>query len=354
MTNESMRDLQINTVIGMTEERGPAWHRRDDLLKDGEESNHYPRFIPVADVKRRIFGWEPNTVPVAYLVPCEVDKADYIRADGVAVRVVESKQGREGVLRGDNDYDMGVFMGGTIHPPYQETLIRDVEIMVGDQLGISSAGVLAKGARAWVETSLPETFHDDKSGFSYRPNVVKATSMDGSLANTTARTVTATVCDNTLSYNLLEAGRAGLLFKRKHTSLSLADIQQERDALAIINDAQQEFERELHSMIETTVTDKKFSEFLFAYIPKVEDAGRAQTLSDNRREQFTEVYTSDPMCSPWKGTAWGVLQTANTIEHHYANVRGTGRSERNTWRVLNGKQAAADREVIKVLESVLA
>ena len=115
-----MRDLQFNTLIGMVEERGPAWHKRDDLLRNSDgsiaEDNHYPRFIPVEDVRRRLFHWNPMTVPVAYLVPCDVAEADVIRKDGTPCKVVETQAERVGVLRDDNQYDLGVFKDLHCHP----------------------------------------------------------------------------------------------------------------------------------------------------------------------------------------------------------------------------------------------
>ncbi|NKR23343.1 DUF932 domain-containing protein, partial [Rhodococcus hoagii] len=59
--------------------------------------------------------------------------------------------------------------------------------------------MLRQGGQAWVEVSVPETLHDDRAGFGYRPNLLAATSLDGSLATTYGRTVTATVCDNTMA-----------------------------------------------------------------------------------------------------------------------------------------------------------
>lgn len=350
MTQESMRSLNTQTLIGMVEERGPAWHRRDDL--QGDEDNHYQRFIPVGDVIRRLFNWGPATVPVAYLVPCEVDKADFIRGDGVAVRVVESQQGRVGVLRDDNDFDMGVFKNGVQHPPYQVSLIERVEALMGEQLGISSAGLLARGGRAWVEMSMPETRHDEKSGFGYRPNFVAATSMDGSLAHTDALTVTATVCDNTLKWNLLESGTAGRLFKRKHTSMSMSDLQEERDVLGILEKVDEEFESELHSLLEIEMNKKQRIELLDIMVPLPDEEGRGLTMAENKRSELMAMDT-DPMVNPWLGTALGEVQRYNSFEHWKSNIKGTGRSERNVWRALNGKQAEADRNIVKAIERVV-
>lgn len=352
-----MRDLQINTLIGMVAERGPAWHKRDDLRRNADgtlaEDNHYQGFIPVEDVRRRLFNWNPNTVPVAYLVPCDVADADFIRADGTACKVVETQAGRIGVLRDDNNYDLGVFKDGAKHAPYTVTLIREAERLTGTTLGVSSAGLLAKGGRAWVEFSLPETLVDPKSGFGYRPNLLKADSMDGSISMTTALTINATVCDNTMTWNLLEAKKSGCLFRRKHTS-GFGDLQDERDALGILEAADTEFVSELHALIEREVTEKQVIQVLDIIMPVPEDEGRGRTLALNKRDQWMSVYTSDPMAAPWTGTAFGVVQTHNTYDHWFTPVRGTGRSERNTWRAINGKRAESDREIVNALEMVLA
>jgi phage/plasmid-like protein (TIGR03299 family) len=355
MTNESLRTLNTTTLIGMVEERGPAWHRRDDL--QGDEDNHYPRFIPVKDVKRRLFNWQPNTVGVAYLVPAQMGQAtdpmQLVVINDITYRVVPSQQGRVGVLRNDNDYDMGVFMGGVVHPPYQVSLIQRVEQLMGESLGISSAGLLARGARAWVEMSMPTTRHDERSGFDYRPNFLAATSMDGSLSHTDALTVTATVCDNTLKWNLLEARQAGRLFKRKHTSLSMGDLQEERDVLGILEQVDEEFIRELHSLMEIELTRPQRIEVMDILLPLPSDEGRAYTLAENKRSQLLAL-DNDPMVSQWVGTALGELQRYNTYEHHYSNIKNTGRSERNMWRALNGKQAEADTAVIRAIEKVVS
>ena len=360
MSNETMADLNSQTLIGMVEERGPAWHRRDDL--QGDEDNHYPRFIPTADVTRRIFNWAPVTAGVAYLVPAEHPVPvgtpstglypGMVTINGQLFRVVPSQQGRVGTLRGDNDYDMGVFKSDVKHRPYAE-LIRDAEKLTGQTLGISSAGVLAKGSRAWVELSMPETIHDATSGVSFRPNLVKADSMDGSLANTTFRSSNITICDNTLTWNLLEARSAGQLFKRKHTSLSLGDIQEERDALAIIVQMKDEMTQALHAMIAKELNREQRIEVMDILVPLPTDDGRARTLADNKRSQLMAL-DSDPMVSPWVGNAFGEVQRYNTFDHHFSNIKNTGRSERNTWMAINGKRAAQDRLVVSAIEKVLA
>jgi phage/plasmid-like protein (TIGR03299 family) len=361
MSKETMRDLQINTLIGMTEQRGNAWHRRDDLRRNEDgtylEDNHYKGMIPVKDVLRRLFYWNPVSLPVAYLKPCEPDEADFITQAGAAVKVIESQQDRKGLLRDDTYFDLGVFKVAE-HHPYQIGLIREAERLTGSILGISSAGVLSKGGKAWVEFSLPETHHDGKSGFSYRPNLLKADSMDGSMAQTTALTINATVCDNTLDWNLMEAKGAGLVFKRRHTR-NFTDLQDERDALGILEQVDTEFTKGLHKLIARKVTEPKVIQVLDVIMPLPEDDGRAKTQQQNRRDQWFDLYINDERCAPWKGTAFGVVQTDNTYRHWFSQIQKSGedkrgRAERNTWRAIKGSQAAADQKIVKALELVLA
>ena len=67
MSKETIQHLNTNTLIGQTDARGTAWHYRAE--HQGEESNHYPGPIPVADVERRLFHWRAESRPVAVQVP---------------------------------------------------------------------------------------------------------------------------------------------------------------------------------------------------------------------------------------------------------------------------------------------
>jgi len=353
---QDLPELNTGTLIGCVEQRGSAWHRRDDLGTG--ESNHYPGLIPVEHVSRRLFHWHPQEAGVAYLVPSTLEVGDdattpVVWLNGQRFRVVPSQQKRIGVLRGDNDYDMGVFMSGAKHPPYQVTLIEGAERLVGTQLGISSAGCLMKGSRAWIEYSMPETLHDDKSGLDYRPNLLKADSMDGSISHTTALTINATVCMNTLTWNLLEASKAGRLVRRKHTTnFGNWNVQDERAALGILEQVDAEFVSELHALIEREVTPAQRIEVMDIIVPLPEKEGRGLTMAENKRDALMALST-DPAVEPWLGTAFGEFQRYNTYDHWGVTPKGTGRWERNAWRDLSGKRAEFDRQIVSAMEMVL-
>lgn len=352
-SQQDVEELNSFTLVGCTDERGDAWHRRDDLMHNG--NNHFPGLIPLSVVSERLLNWSPRRAKVAYLIACGPDEATMIGKDGNTYRVVETQQDRIGVLRDDNDYDLGVFSSKALHPPYQETLVAQAEKLTGTTLGISSAGVLQKGARAWVEFSMKETHFDPKSGLGFRPNLVHADSMDGSIAYTKALTVNITVCLNTLRRNLLEASSAGTLVRRKHTAgiLDTRKDQDEREALGILEQIDAEFLADLHRAIEMPVTEKQRIQVLDIMVPLTDDMSeRSRTLASNKRDSILAMGKS-PMVEPWIGTAFGEIQRYSTWQHWHAPAKSTGQWERNAQRDLMGKSAEADAVVVSALEKVL-
>ena len=81
-----MQHLNTNTLIGNTDARGTAWHYRAE--HQGEESNHYPGPIPVADVERRLFHWEAVSRRVAVELPAEINTMTHLSETGDADAVV--------------------------------------------------------------------------------------------------------------------------------------------------------------------------------------------------------------------------------------------------------------------------
>ena len=60
MSNETQDWLNSNVLVGFTRERGNAWHWREGT------DNHYEDEIPVDDVRRRLFHWEPVKAAMHY------------------------------------------------------------------------------------------------------------------------------------------------------------------------------------------------------------------------------------------------------------------------------------------------
>ena len=327
MSQETLKWLNENTLIGYTDKRGNAWHYRQG------SDNHYPGAIPVDDVVRRLFNWHPVKVPTFF--------------EWEGKRVQSDKYA---ILRDDTGAELGSFKDGYQPHDYQEWLVHNIGTLMdtstGD-LGIGSAGLLKGGAVAWVEVTVPETFTTPE-GVTFRPNFLAASSFNGSLATTYKRTVQNTVCDNTLGVAL---GEKGQQVKIRSTKNSLTRIADAREALHLIHSAQDDFAREVAALAKIKVDDHMFERWMDGVVPlpRPDEAKttRAITLAENKREAFQNLWLHDERVAPWRGTGLGVLQVANTYAHHGQNVRGMSRQERNMLNAVNGKTEAADAETLE-------
>ena len=352
MSRETAQWLNTQTLIGFTDQRGSAWHYRLDL--QGDESNHYPGAIPVGDVQRRLFNWaaEKRSIFMRVNVSDDIEDIDGIDENGMPYQNVEIPE-FVSIVRNDNDKVFAIHGANYQIHDYSEWLIEAVGVLVNDtELNISSAGLLRGGARAWVELSLPETIHDEKSGVKFRPNLLAGTALDGSLATTYGRTITNTVCDNTMGIALAQMGAQRV--KVKHSKYSNLKIGTAREALALVHETAEQFTEQVRALTEQAVTDKQWFSFLDEIAPLPEEEGRGKTRISNKRDQLTHVYNHDNRCADWKGTAWGVVQTVNTFAHHFGEVRGGTRAERNSERAMNGKAQEADAQTIAAIEKVLS
>ena len=327
MSQETLKWLNENTLIGYTDKRGNAWHYRQG------SDNHYPGAIPVDDVVRRLFNWHPVKVPTYYEW-----EGKRVQSDKFAI------------LRDDTGRELGSFKDGYQPHDYQEWLVHNIGTLMDtstSDLGIGSAGLLKGGAVAWVEVTVPETFTTPE-GVTFRPNFLAASSFNGSLATTYNRTVQNTVCDNTLGVAL---GEKGQQVKIRSTKNSLTRIADAREALHLIHSAQDDFAREVAALAKIKVDDHMFERWMDGVVPlpRPDEAKttRAITLAENKREAFQNLWLHDERVAPWRGTGLGVLQVANTYAHHGQNVRGMSRQERNMLNAVNGKTEAADAETLE-------
>jgi len=352
VSKETITHLNTNTLIGMTDQRGHAWHYRAE--EQGEESNHYPGAIPLEDVQRRLFHWTAESRSLAVEVPSDVETMTHLGQDGAPVRWV-AVEDRQAICRSDDDTVMGIFKSGYRRHQYADWLLGTVAAILDDNLAISSAGLLRGGAIAWVEVSVPETISTPQ-GVNFRPNLLATTSFDGSTATTYKRTFTATVCDNTRDLALSEPGHA---YKLKHTRHSTARIGDARQALSIVYTMADAFAQEVVQLCATPVTPSQWGRFLDLLVPRADAdgqplEGRALTQATSERDRLDQMWLADPRVAPWTGTAHGVLQAVNTYEHHEGVVRGTPRAERNMLRTISGDFSDLDRSTWRTLTTVLA
>lgn len=361
MSSETAEWLNTNTLIGFTDPkygRGKAWHYRRGL--QGDEPNHYPDAIPVEDVRRRLFGWEAVSSPLVYMAPAPEgeDVPDVVDAKGNALSYVTDTE-RQVIYRSDNHNVLGVFKEGYVPHQYGPTLLDAVaQLLTPDGLAatdeilaIGSAGLLRGGARAWVQVQRPDNVRTPE-GVEFRPTLLSGTSFDGSLATVYKMVYEIVVCDNTMDAALAE--KSGTV-KVRHSRNSGLKIEDARQALQIIVESADTFAAYIKKLCETEVTDKQFEMFLNEWAKLPAEAGRAKSVAENKRSIARNLWNTDMRVAPWTNTAFGVLQTTNTYDHHFRQIKNTtDRAERNMDDVLGGKSAASDAETMKMLEKVFA
>ena len=339
MSAETSTWLNTNTLIGFTEKRGNAWHYRAE--EQGAKSNHYIGAIPVEDVRERLFHWTAVEGDLT---------TSYVNDEGVTtLHAADWKT----VIRPDTGDVLGVFrLGFRIHD-YKEWLIQNLDFLLHGELRIGSAGLLRKGAVAWVQVETPDTVTTPE-GVAYRPFVSAATSLDGSLSSTYQSGAQLIVCDNTLSASLNEANSSRV--KIKHSANSIGRLGEVRDALGLIAHVTDTFSEQVASLCATEVSDKAWAKFLELHVgvPASDSSARAKTVARNKWDALRGLYNTDLRVSPWRGTAFGVVQAVNTYEHHLVKPRNDVKAgERNQLRTITGKVDALDKGTLDTLRKAL-
>ena len=138
-SRESLKWLNSQILVGFTDDKKPWWYR-EDLQKD--EPTIYSGAVPLEDVKRRIFDWEAVRCPIKVDLP---NRADVLVPKMYAI--VNSKTGQVFKIASENY---------VIHQ-YQDWLVKKVATLLDNgNLQIGSAGLLRKGAGAFVSVETPE------------------------------------------------------------------------------------------------------------------------------------------------------------------------------------------------------
>jgi phage/plasmid-like protein (TIGR03299 family) len=325
MSQESYEWLNNYTLIGFTDKRGKAWHYRES--EQGAEPNHYPLEIPVADIKRRLFDWEPVIA---------TSESTWTNADGNLEHA--TWDGRITLVHPNTGIRLGEFTDGFTPHSFNKWLVDLSQDTMDSSIGASSAGLLKGGKLAWVQFELPETL-DTPEGISYRPFFLAADSLDGSLSTTHQRGAQLVVCDNTLAAGLAEG--SALKVKTRHSKYSNFRIGDVKAKLEIIHQAGDDFAAEIAQLCSVKVSDDQWDSFLKVHClegkTEVPTEGRAKTNYENHRDGLTQLWNHDQRVAPWANTAMGVVQAVNTYEHHVKTVKGAGRAERNMTKMVTGE-----------------
>lgn len=352
MSAETSQWLNQNTLIGLTAQRGTAWHYRKS--DQGDESNHYEGFVPVEDVERRLFSWEPGERKIAVVLKGRrTDAVTSYFADGEYWSVVEIPD-RKAITRDDTEDVLGVFKDGYEPHSYREALLENVGQILstsGGDLGIGSAGLLRNGGQAWVQVQVPESI--EVGGTELLPYMTAATSLDGSMSTVYLVGTDVVVCDNTLSAATLTAKNKIRLRHSRYSQLRLAEA---RDQLEIMFTATEDMVAAVDQLQNTAVTNEQFAAVRHLVVPKPE-GGVNTTRWDRKQGDLVDLWLKDPRVQPWAGSAWGVLMAFNTYGQHEGTFRKTkqtgSRAEANMVKSIQGTLESDDLKVLAALDKVL-
>lgn len=337
MSKETAEWLNTNVLIGFTERRGHAWHYR--ATEQSDEPNHYPGPVPVADVQRRLFNWRPLEI-----VPALIDR-NYRKGE------LFFDEGHKAIVHPTNGAVYQYATTGYQCHYYDEWLLNSLANLIDADLSIGSAGLLEQGGLAWVQVEMPDTITTPE-GVKHRPWLAATSSYNSTTATTYKKGTTDIVCDNTRTAFFNGAGEQ---LRVKHTVNSIGKLAEARAALAIVHDVGEQFNAYVKELCEQEVANREWGKFLAEYAPDFpHSTPREKTNAESRRATLDEMYHFDPRVSPWKGTAYGVVQAVNTYVHHHQTVRGKSRAERNALMTLRGGFDRVDETSLALLKKVTA
>lgn len=335
-----------------TLQSGAVWHTRPDL--QAKFNTIYPGAIPVEDVRRRLFAWKAVEGDVT-------STGTVMNEDGVQSFTITDPE-RKTMLRppgalGPDDLGgiMGVFKAGYQGHDYEKWLLDVVAQILGDELGIYSAGLLKAAAQAWVQVTIPDTIGTPE-GVVFRPKLLAVTSFDGSLATNYKKTIHDAVCDNTVAGCLRGEGES---YKVKHSKYSQAKILDAHDALNMIHTMADDFTAQVAELCSIKVSAGDWEKFLGVIAPLVDANGepkvkRSLTMASNKRDELNQLYRHDNRVAPWKDTVYGVVAAVNTHAHHIQTVRGSERDQRNMQLAVTGGWDKLDASTLDTIMAIAA
>jgi phage/plasmid-like protein (TIGR03299 family) len=344
MRREASREtgewLNSQILVGFTEKNGnPWWFNRDF---QGEESTVYPGAIPAKDVERRLFSWKAESWPVLLQRP-----------DGTSMELPD----RRAIVHGETGEVFRVGHKSYVMHQFIDWLVDNVShILDSGELHIGSAGLLRRGAGAFVTVERPENVVS-KSGMALRSRLLAATSHDSKLATTYKLVNTIVVCDNTLDNALYREW--GQKHRTRHTPNSIFRIPDVREALEIMVQNDHDVVEFIDSLADMTVSERQWQEIVERLVEVPEDSlPRVKARLENKRNKLDELWRTDYRCTPWKGSALGAFQVFNTYRFHFAGPSASDtpnleqRFNRNMESVISDKALIADRELLTTITSI--
>lgn len=255
------------------------------------------------------------------------------------------------ILR-DDTYEVIGVVGKTfaIHQP-REWVADNLELLLSSghgELAVQSAGTANGGGQVWIQVANPEN-RVGPGGFEFRPFILAATGLDGSLSTIYKKNSIAIICENTYRASLKRS--ENMEVRLRHTSGSAFRLGEVRDTLQVVFETGDQFERELEELLAIEVADRQFEQIVAGLTAGTTDSQRSKSISERKAGELMNLWRNDTRVAPWRGTALGAMQALSTWQQHVATVKNVDRTMRNAVNVVNG---TTDRNDLTNIERVLA
>lgn len=256
------------------------------------------------------------------------------------------------VVDADTGYVFQMASDGWAWHPYTEWLLDGIMTLLDASAGELQIGsVIALGHKEKAVVQVRPGQGVEVGGFRRLPWIAAFSSLDSSWATGFKPCVTDIVCDNTAEMAHRERTNK---WSARHTKHSKLRISEAREKVEIFFKGFDDLAAEMERLMNVKVTDKHFSKVLDHLYPIEPNAtAKLATRRQNIKETIGGLYFHDNRCSPWAGTAFGVVQTVNTFHHHVAPTwKGNDKVDRQAANLVTGETGNVDAKTIAAINAV--
>lgn len=182
-----------------------------------------------------------------------------------------------------------------------------------------TAGSLGHGEKVFMALKFPDTML--AGGIDPIDNYIMAVnSHDGSSSFFVAVTPLRLHCTNTIRMTMKHAQNKIAL---KHTAGATAKVQQARETLKLVFKYQEEFEREIETLLSIKISDNEYKKFVETLVPEAKDQESIRQVNsvEKVRSELMGLWKADTQQTV-KNTAWSAYNAVAEYVDWFKPVRG--------------------------------
>ena len=313
MSAETSTWLNTRTLIGFTDQRGHAWHYR--AADQGDEPNHYPGAVPIGDVDAACSaGTRPRPT-------CSPSTSPRTASSASPTRPVRPSSGRPRRFgRGRRRRNPRTLQGRATRPPVPEWLLGTVggssTTTCRSAPPACSRAARSPGCRSRCRTRSPprKAWTSGRTCSPAPPTTAPSPPRSSGSSPTSSAT---TPCPP-------PSRETGQRVKVRHSRHSRHPAGRGPRGAGHRPHHRRRLRRPgrpaRRHRPSPTGSGQRSSTPTLVLPPGA--STRARTSVEKKRASLDRLWDHDARVSPWKNTAWGVVQAVNTYAHHEQTVRG--------------------------------